>query len=799
MHRFDAFNPICPSLLDGNLYQGGFMSLSLEVRKFINSEHIGEYITVVLPSELPVDKQEVRDVNREKAAATAAEDAAAVCAEEAEHASSALAAAIAALKARSAELAAAQAEAAELAAERDKLAPSRDAATAQHDSAKADYDAKHNIYKERLEAFRSAEQALADSEATVGDANRILNECKVRAEEASASLAAESASGERIGERLAELSASVAEARVMSEEADRQAASAADDLSAATAEFEELQSKASSLAAAVKSAAKLTAEAQKLAASAQKNHIKAMEELSSSNEAVQAAEKNAKINRSDAARNKLNTARQKNAAVKVRVDEAKAALNRAEGEYKAAAEAERAANAEYEDASEALSLLRGRMDEASSAAAEASARAAEARARLSSLESLISDADSAKQRNACSVEDAEKLVIDTKTALLNAEQELKRRSESLDKARAALEEARTAMEHSLGVLSESESLYNSKKAVYDAENSVYGDADSRVAAAEDRARLLQAEVFSLTTARNNAEDRSQTAAERAALSRENALEKRNAVRVIQTRYETVNVHYVREGVGEDIILVHTIGQSLYTFRNIISKLSANFRVTAIDLPGFGYSGRPEIFGYSMEEYADFIARFMDAMGMETAHFYGFSMGAGYLIYFAKKYPERIGSLVMLSPGGITPDMPLSIRMMESGLFGSFAVRAFNFRSVEKMLSGCFFDLTNINDDVVNEYFRPVADAEARRIIRTCLYNYDDEGMIGSLRNVKCPTLLLWGNEDKWHPTEMSNIFRAALPNCTYEEIRNAGHLSHEEKAERVALSIKRFIPCGYEQ
>ena len=50
------------------------MNLSLEVKKFINNEHTGDYVTVVLPSELPVERSEVREVNRDRSAAHSAKN-----------------------------------------------------------------------------------------------------------------------------------------------------------------------------------------------------------------------------------------------------------------------------------------------------------------------------------------------------------------------------------------------------------------------------------------------------------------------------------------------------------------------------------------------------------------------------------------------------------------------------------------------------------------------------------------------------------------------------------------------------
>ena len=79
--------------------------------------------------------------------------------------------------------------------------------------------------------------------------------------------------------------------------------------------------------------------------------------------------------------------------------------------------------------------------------------------------------------------------------------------------------------------------------------------------------------------------------------------------------ERCRIHYMEAGMGEPLLLIHTVGQSLYTWRGVFNLLSARYRVIAIDLPGFGYSDRPENFSFSVEDYAEVIARFMDAKGV----------------------------------------------------------------------------------------------------------------------------------------------------------------------------------------
>ena len=252
------------------------------------------------------------------------------------------------------------------------------------------------------------------------------------------------------------------------------------------------------------------------------------------------------------------------------------------------------------------------------------------------------------------------------------------------------------------------------------------------------------------------------------------------------------------GMGEPLLLIHTVGQSLYTWRGVFNLLSARYRVIAIDLPGFGYSDRPENFSFSVEDYAEVIARFMDAKGIESAHIAAFSLGGAYAVSFALRHPERMGRLALLSPGGIMPEMPLTIRMIDSPLFGFIASMLYNMNAVEKLLRDAVFDLTNITPDVVQEYYKPIADSVSRRCVRRALQYFDDEPIVARLREVDVPVLILTGGEDKWHTpdSQAMELYHSAIRDCGYSLIRNAGHLMHEEKPERVAAAMFEFIPAA---
>lgn len=262
--------------------------------------------------------------------------------------------------------------------------------------------------------------------------------------------------------------------------------------------------------------------------------------------------------------------------------------------------------------------------------------------------------------------------------------------------------------------------------------------------------------------------------------------------------EEVRIHYVEAGVGEPMIFVHGIGQSLFTWRASFNELSRRYRVIAIDLPGHGYSGRPVQFDYTIAEQSDVIHMFMDALGLESAHLVAFSTGALYALDFMSKYPERVGKAVLMTPGGITPEMPLSIRMLGSSFLGSLASRLYNRRVVEKMLSECFFDLTNIDNDTIDGYYSTVADTYSRKALKLSVSNLDDQSVEGILRTIENEVLILWGSEDKWHLASANEIYHAALTKAQFGIIRNAGHFLHEEKPTRFIEAVLEYIPAPIE-
>lgn len=262
----------------------------------------------------------------------------------------------------------------------------------------------------------------------------------------------------------------------------------------------------------------------------------------------------------------------------------------------------------------------------------------------------------------------------------------------------------------------------------------------------------------------------------------------------EQKFEKAKIHYLEAGIGEPIILLHTIGQSAYTWRNMFEKLSEHYRVIAVDLLGHGYSSRPENFEYTIADQAMALGKFMDALELEKAGIVAFSMGCAYALEFALNNPQRVSRLVLLAPGGLVPEMPMSIRLIDSSLFGTLACLLYTSRTVNSILEQCFFDLTNLNMGIVNDYYTTIADGKSRRAIRMSLHNYDDNQLLSKLRMMETQILILQGSEDKWRTTKEMDMLHASMPQSVSSVIRNAGHLIHEEKPDKVVYAILEFIP-----
>lgn len=777
------------------------MSLSLEVKKFINSEHTGEFVNVTLPSELPVRREEVRTVHRDTAAAESAKRRARDLANARESAKRAAQSAEEALSDAHRDERAAEKELRERQSRRSALTPEYDekngiAAAAQSlfNQRKAESDRCYAVYSEFEKALRKAE---TDSNA----AHTAAAGCRAALENAETAHRNAVETEMRLHKQLEELRNDSAQTEVLAAKTDRESEEFRKAESEKASIVAELNAEAVRLAGEKRALEKQIADAERSLAKLGRDLQKTKSDrtaLTQQLDALKTAANGKKGADKDAAMQKVNAAKTKADAAaeteKQQTSEHSALASECAALREKLTECERC----VAENDEKLRSARHEYDTARAQTAamneESTGRKAALAGKNATLDALAAQLENAKLR----IAETEKAETAARSAAAAAEVEAARLKTALDTANERAAEKKKIYADAKALTDAAEADYDSKRSDFDAADVVVRNADKNVSAAKNAhdtavEKLRNAETR-LETARAKLED----AIKNSEFADSEAVRLRNSVHVIETRYETARIHYMESGKGEPLILVHSAGQSLYTFRRLFYKLAMYYRVIAVDLVGHGYSDRPDFFDYTIGDHAESLARFMDSMGIESAHILGFSFGAGYALELAHKHPERVGKIVAICPGGVTSEMPLTVRMMESGLFGGIASRMYNLKSVKKMLNECVFDHTVINEHDAAEYFKPVADSSSRYAVRRTLAEFDENALISSLREIQASVLLLWGEDDKWHPAGEVDEYRSSLRSCSCTVIRNAGRLVHEEKPDRIAELVRGFIPAGYD-
>src|SRR6478752_1704613 len=109
----------------------------------------------------------------------------------------------------------------------------------------------------------------------------------------------------------------------------------------------------------------------------------------------------------------------------------------------------------------------------------------------------------------------------------------------------------------------------------------------------------------------------------------------------------ITINYERQGSGEPIILIPYLAADNACYAFQVAEYAKHFTCISMDLPGTGESD-PLKSGYSTEDLADHVNGFMQALGLERAHFSGLSLGAAVGMWTAAKYPSKVASLSLHS-------------------------------------------------------------------------------------------------------------------------------------------------------
>lgn len=236
-------------------------------------------------------------------------------------------------------------------------------------------------------------------------------------------------------------------------------------------------------------------------------------------------------------------------------------------------------------------------------------------------------------------------------------------------------------------------------------------------------------------------------------------------------------HPCDQGRAPALVLIHGAGGSHLMWGHAIRSLQGA-SVYALDLPGHGRSdGRGR---WSIGDYADFIARFLDAATLERVVIAGHSMGGAIALQYGLRDPTRLQGLALVGTGARLRVNPAILE----GLRQNFAAAV---------------------DLIIQYSFAPGADpsliAAARKqmLATPPAVLYDDFAacdafdLMEKLGQINCPTQVICGSGDRLTPLKYSEYLRDHIAGAQLSVIESAGHMVMLERPKAVADAIAALL------
>lgn len=263
----------------------------------------------------------------------------------------------------------------------------------------------------------------------------------------------------------------------------------------------------------------------------------------------------------------------------------------------------------------------------------------------------------------------------------------------------------------------------------------------------------------------------------------------------------VATRYLRAGDPADPSVVLLAGTSghLETFTRNIGALSQDFDCIAFDMVGAGFSGKPD-HDYEIAEYVAHTAAVLDVLGIERASFVGVSLGAWIAAAFALAYPERVASLILLSPAGL-----LSSPSTQKGAVANRTKVAEDpsWENVTATLARLVHDPGCLTPDIVAvrqlAYREPHAVEAMAHILVLQRPDARERNNLteADWRSIQAPTLIVASVDDPNVWLDTARAIGVLMPNASLIEMHGVAHWPHYEKpAEFNSVAVKFLARAG---
>ena len=272
-------------------------------------------------------------------------------------------------------------------------------------------------------------------------------------------------------------------------------------------------------------------------------------------------------------------------------------------------------------------------------------------------------------------------------------------------------------------------------------------------------------------------------------------------------------HYVEEGKGESVVMLHGNPTWSFYYRELIQKLSPHFHCLAPDHIGCGYSDKPNdaAYDYTLEQRVDDLEAFLEKKGInQNIHLIFHSWGSMIGMLYAHRHPESIKKIVILNSAAFhlpkAKKFPFVLRLVRTWA-GAFAVRAFNAFSGLATIEGVKrIRLTKaVRKGLTAPYNSWKNRIATLRFVQDVPLKPGDQGYdlvteiqenLQQFRNT--PTLIAWGMKDRFYDRHFLEAWLHYLPEARVHRFEDSGHYILEDQQEAIGKLVLDFFKEAHE-
>lgn len=268
----------------------------------------------------------------------------------------------------------------------------------------------------------------------------------------------------------------------------------------------------------------------------------------------------------------------------------------------------------------------------------------------------------------------------------------------------------------------------------------------------------------------------------------------------------VNLHYVTQGEGPLMLMLHGFPEFWYSWRHQIPEFAKNFKVVALDLRGYNDSDKPQAqSAYVMDEFIKDVNGVIKGLGYEQCVLVGHDWGGAIAWNFAYAYPEIVERLIVMNlphpakfaEGFRTPQQLLRswyVFFFQLPWLPEALIQFSDYQAIETAFQGMAVNKSAFTNADIEAYKNAAAKRGTLTAVLNYYRNFGQQRILSSDWSVlEVPTLMIWGENDSALGKELTYGTEAYVRDLRIKYIPDCSHWVQQEQPQLVNQYMREFL------